>query len=152
MIRERLIHLLFDVSHRAYGELFKRHRSPWGITTADLLAMPEDRFGHAVGEYLQRQDFSLIPRFEAHDIMHVLTGLGNDARQEIGLQWMLCGNGKRRSYGVLSALIGTLMYPEELPWFIEQFRRGARLPTFHSLPTRELLDLHRDEVMGLLAA
>ena len=151
MLRERFITWLFDLTHMPYASVFKRNREPWSISNDELVAMPEDRFGHALGVYMKSRNLTFMPRLESHDVLHLLTGMGIDVRHEIGLQWLLVGNGKRSAYSSMVVFIGGVLFPEQVPWFHAQYRRGQQLPRFYSLPFRELLSLSRDEVATLMA-
>lgn len=137
--RGRLLHMLFEHSAAHYARHFKRGHTPWGLTTDDLLAYPEGSLGHSLGQTLNAQGFELLPKLENHDVFHILTHTPTDVVDEIGLQFLLWGNGKSSLYMWGVILLGTLTLPEHLPHFLAQRCRGTRLNPFHHWDTFKLL-------------
>lgn len=130
--RQRLLTALFALSHGSYARLAKRGQAPWAETPESLLARPAGSLGRALGEHLRDGGFALLPRLEDHDVFHVVLGIGTSAEEEVELQWVLAGNGKRSAYCLGVLLLGTLVFPELLPCFLAAWRRGAALQPFWS--------------------
>ncbi len=140
--RQRLLTALFAISHGAYARLAKPGQAPWAETRASLLARAPGTLGHAIGRHLAAGGFALLPRLEDHDVFHVVTGIGVEAEDEVALQFLLAGNGKRSAYCLGVLLIGGLVFPELLPRFWAAWRRGAALaPFWHGLSGRRALPL-----------
>ncbi len=137
--RATLLNTLFESSYKFYAQHFKGHKTPWGLTAKDLLEHPPGSLGHRVGQYLRDNGFELLPKLENHDIFHVVTQTPTDVKSEIGLQYLLWGNGKSSLYmwGVL--LLGAAVLPEHLPYFLRQRARGAGLESFHKTDFQPLL-------------
>lgn len=128
--RQLLLTGLFAVSHGVYARIAKRDQAPWDETTESLLARPAGTLGRALGEHLRDGGFALLPRLEDHDVFHVVLGIGTSAEEEVELQWVLAGNGKRSLYCVGVLVLGTVVFPERLPRFLGAWRRGAGLEPF----------------------
>lgn len=141
-LRQSLLTRLFGLTHAAYTRFGKRCHAPWTIDTAHLLSFPDGSLGRAVGTHLRDGGFDLLPRLEDHDVFHVFTGIGASVEDEIALQWHLVGNGKRSVYGLGTALLGALVFPELWGRFRSEQRRGAACrPFWDSLSGRRALPL-----------
>lgn len=138
--RKKLISKLFDWTMILYCK-FKKKKA-WGITTEMLLGMPTNTFGYYLGSFLKERNFSLIPKVERHDAYHVLTGYGTNVEDEIALQYCCFGNGKRTPYlyGVL--LLGTILLPDYLGYYIKSYRFGKQINSFHHYDYKTVLPVN----------
>jgi hypothetical protein len=145
--RHALLTLLFEWTAAPYARWFKSGE-PWGLSAVQLTCWPEGTLGCALGHYLLAQGFELLPRLEHHDVVHLLTGVGTTVPEEVELQWLLAGNGKRSAYLLGVLLLGTLLLPEHLGRFGAAWARGRRLPRLHGRDYRSMLGcrLGRGEV------
>ncbi|MBV1923655.1 MAG: ubiquinone biosynthesis protein COQ4 [Flavobacteriaceae bacterium] len=139
-IRKRLIVWLFDHSQKIYTQLFKNHKS-WGLSKKDLLLYPSKSLGKHLGEFLDKYGFELIPKVERHDAYHTLTGFGINVEDEIALQYLCFGNGKRSLYLYGAILLGTCILPDYLPYYLKSFRKGRKAYSFHQYDYRTLLHI-----------
>jgi hypothetical protein len=141
-LRQLLLTGLFNLSHGIYARMAKSDQAPWDETTESLLARPPGSLGRALGEHLRDGGFALLPRLEDHDVFHVVLGIGTSAEEEVELQWVLAGNGKRSLYCLGVLLMGSLVFPERLGRFLECWRRGAGLePFWFGLSGRRVLPM-----------
>jgi len=129
--RKQLIIRLFEITQQLYTRYFKRNKKAWGINRRDLLEYNTATFGNELGQFLYRNNFELIPKVERHDAYHVLTGFGTNVEDEIALQYLCFGNGKRSKYlfGVIT--LGTLLLPEYLSYYIKSYDIGKRAHVFY---------------------
>ncbi|WP_235906149.1 ubiquinone biosynthesis protein COQ4 [Patiriisocius marinistellae] len=104
--------------------------------------MSSDTFGYHLGSFLKERNFHLIPKVERHDAYHVLTGYGTNVEDEIALQYCCFGNGKRTPYlyGVL--LLGTLILPDYLRYYLSSYRFGKQINSFHHYDYKAVLSLN----------
>lgn len=137
--RRQIIEWLFEVTQKQYTRFKKK--TPWNISNASLLAMSPQSFGHYLGRFLEKHGFHLIPKVERHDAYHVLTGFGTKAEDEIALQYLCFGNGKRTPYLFAVMLIGSVILPEFLPYYRLAFRLGQRSNSFHQFDFKKILPL-----------
>ena len=142
--RKQLIIFLFEISQKLYTSIFKSHQ-PWGITVKDLLAYPKLSFGYHLGQFLSRNDFELIPKVERHDCYHVLTGYGTKVEDEVALQWLCYGNGKRSLYLYGSMLLGTVILPDYYKYYLDSYHIGKQANTFHYLNYQKLLKVNFED-------
>ncbi len=138
-IRKKIIVWLFEKSQRAYT-YFKR-KTPWKVTRTDLLKYPEASFGKYLGLFLLENGFELIPKVERHDAYHVLTGYGTEVQDEIALQYLCFGNGKRSLYLFGVILLGTLLLPDYMKYYRASFKKGRRAHSFHQYNYEQFLDI-----------
>jgi len=142
--RKQLISWLFDKSQEIYTNLFKKHK-PWGITKADLLEYPNDSFGKHLGEFLDKNGFELIPKVERHDCYHVLTGYSTKVEDEIALQYLCFGNGKRSPYLLGAIILGTIILPDYIKYYYKSFNIGRTANAFHHFDYSKLLKVSIQE-------
>lgn len=136
--RKELLTWLFKNSQKLYGDLFL-NRKPWGIKKAELLNYPKESFGRHLGLFLEKHNFELIPKGERHDAYHTLTGYKTTVEDEIALQYLCIGNGKRSLYAIGAAITGSIILPEYFKLYYKSFWVGKNANTFHHFDYRHLL-------------
>lgn len=129
--REKLCHFLFQKSAVPYAKYFKRNRQAWELSSADLLKYPNSSLGYAVGKFLNANGFEFLPKHETHDVFHVLCDYGVSVKEEIALQFLLYGNGKRSLYLYMILFLGVIILPENYRFYRNSFFKGKKIPTFH---------------------
>lgn len=137
--RKQLINWLFEKSQRLYRRFKKKQ--PWGITSDDLLRMPLNSYGYRLGVFLRTHGFELIPKVERHDAYHVLTGFGTSQEDEIALQYLCFGNGKRTPYLFAVLLLGTLILPDYFRYYRKAYSFGKKSNSFHHFDFKTVLPL-----------
>jgi Coenzyme Q (ubiquinone) biosynthesis protein Coq4 len=148
-MRKKFLTALYLHSQRLYTALFKS--SPeWGIRRAELLKYDPVTLGYQLGRFLNENNFELIPKVERHDIYHILTGYGISVEEEIALQYLLLGNGKRSLYSVGAVLIGTLVLPEYFKFYTQSYSKGKCLKPLYCYDYRNLLEINFPEFRDML--
>ena len=146
--RKKLIIWLFENSQHFYVTYFKRNHTAWKVSKQELLNYTKESFGYHLGLFLKKNNFELIPKIERHDCYHVLTGYGTQVEDEIALQYLCYGNGKRSLYLFGVVLLGTILLPEYMPYYLKSYRIGKSANAFYQFDYSTLL--HTD--IGLLRA
>jgi hypothetical protein len=136
-LRKKLIEKLFECSQKIYLKFKKKE--PWGISTAELLEFPNESFGKKLGAFLNKNGFELIGKVERHDAYHVLSGFGTNVEDEIALQYLCYGNGKRTPYLTGVLLLGTTLLPEYASYYYNSYLIGKQINTFHHFDFKKLL-------------
>ncbi|MGB3607516.1 MAG: hypothetical protein WBA19_10190 [Psychroserpens sp.] len=143
-MRKRLIEWLFNHSQHLYTQVFKKHEA-WGITKMQLLNYPKSTFGNHLGRFLQVNNFELIAKVERHDAYHTLTGYGTRVEDEIALQCLCFGNGKRSLYLYGAMLLGIVILPDYYRYYLRSYRIGKEANAFHHYNFKHLLTVnHKD--------
>ena len=136
--RKKLIAWLFKESQELYG-YFLINRIPWNIKKEALLNYPENSFGKHLGNFLNENNFELIPKGERHDAYHTLTGYKTKVEDEIALQYLCIGNGKRSLYAIGAALVGGLILPEYFKYYYKSYGIGKNANAFYHFNYQKLL-------------
>ena len=136
--RKQFIIWLFEHSQRIYTNMFKNQK-PWNITKHDLLKFPEPTFGRHLGEFLDKNNFELIPKVERHDCYHVLCGYSTKVEDEIALQFLCYGNGKRSPYLYGAIILGIAILPDYYKYYHSSFKIGKAANAFHHYDYRKLM-------------
>lgn len=139
-LRKQLIIWLFEHSQRLYTSMFKHHE-PWNISKADLLNMPQASFGRHLGEFLDKNNFELIPTVERHDCYHILCNYSTRVEDEIALQCLCYGNGKRSLYLFGAMILGVAILPDYYEYYYRSYKTGKRANPFHHFNYKKILDI-----------
>lgn len=137
-MRAIFIEKMYEWSKKPYQKYFKRNK-PWNITPKQLIQYPQESLGFHMGCFLLKYNFEMQPKLEDHDVTHVLTNTGVTVFEEIGMQYLLWGNGKKSPYMLLVILLGALFYPNRLKTFYSCFKRGHNAHAFHNLDFKKML-------------
>ena len=137
-IRKKIIEYLFEKSQKIYTNMFKKHE-PWGINKDELLNYPEDSLGKHLGLFLDKNGFELISKVERHDAYHTLTGYGTKVEDEIALQCLCFGNGKRSPYLYGAIILGIIILPDYYKYYYKSFCMGKNANSFHHYDYKKLL-------------
>lgn len=140
-LRKKLIEWLFEKSQRIYTQYFKKNK-PWSIRKKDLLAYPEASFGNHLAQFLESNNFELIDKVERHDAYHTLTGYGTQVQDEIALQYLCFGNGKRSLYLYGVIILGTLILPDYLRYYYQSYTIGKNANPFYHYDYKQLLKIN----------
>ena len=144
--RKQLIVRLFELSEKFYTSYFKKNKQAWNIKRSDLLNYPENTFGRFLGQFLLDNNFELIPKVERHDAYHVLTGYGTKVEDEIALQYVCFGNGKRSPYLFGVMILGTLLLPDYMNYYLRSLKIGRNANAFHHWDFSKMLHTSLDEM------
>lgn len=136
--RKKLIALLFEKSNQLYTYLFKHHK-PWGIYKVELLTYPDVSFGKHLGLFLDKYGFELISKVERHDAYHTLTGYGTRVEDEIALQCLCYGNGKRSPYLYAAIILGVFILPDYYKYYYKSYLIGKHANPFHHYNYKKIL-------------
>ena len=111
-VRLKFLLFMYQVSQKHYRLLFKRNKRSWIFTEEQLLLFKEDSLGRTLGEFYRKHGFRMIPQLENHDVYHLISEYGTNMIDEISMQYLLFGNGKRSAYLLGVLFLGTLVFPE----------------------------------------
>lgn len=138
-MREKTLIWLFSHTQKKYLKL--KNKKSWNISRKELLEFPKKTLGNELGLFLKKNDFELLPKAERHDAYHVLTGYDTKVKDEIALQYLCLGNGKISPYLMGVILIGTLLLPEYLNYYIQSYKLGKTSNQFHLFDYKDLLNI-----------
>ena len=131
--REKFCAWLFEVSKKPYAYLTKRSKKAWKLSSNDLMQFPVSSLAYETGLFLKKNGFELIDKLESHDFYHVITRMSTAVKDEIGMQFLLLGNGKKSLYMYFTVTLSSMLLPEHYRYFKSCFYRGKRYEPIHRL-------------------
>ncbi|MEP2936997.1 MAG: Coq4 family protein [Gilvibacter sp.] len=149
-MRKKLVAKLFELSQGFYVRYFKQKKQAWGYTRASLLDFPKGTLGHEMGLFLESNGFEVIDKVERHDAYHVLLGFNTRAQDEVALQYLCFGNGKRSKYLFAVIALGSLILPEYIAYYYNCYKMGKQLNCFHSFDYKLLLNQPLDQLRAAI--
>jgi len=84
--------------------------------------------GSAIANCLDAHRYNLVPRFESHDLKHVLLNYGMDPIGEIRLQAFMVGNGNRTLPSLAILTYGMILLPSQWKTFKTDYQKGCNTP------------------------
>lgn len=147
-MRKKLIIWLFKYSQLFYIQFKKK--TPWNISKQQLLSYSKETLGYKLGEFLNEHNFELLPKVERHDAYHLITGYGTKVEDEIALQFLCFGNGKRSPYLLGVLCIGSLLLPEYYSYYLKSYQLGKNCNTFHHFNYKNLLNYSFKELQNAI--
>ena len=96
----------------------------------DLQGLPLGTVGRGMADLLRQHNLQLIPRYETHDLKHVLLRYDMTPEDELKLKAFMLGNGDY-SFRCFALLSFALLTPELWPTLTAHFRRGRRTQPIH---------------------
>lgn len=149
-LREQLIILLFDYSKNIYRMFFKKHLKAWNTSISALSKYENGTLGKDLATFLTTNNFVLEPKFEKHDIYHILTDYPTTVVGEICLSIFNVANGKKSIYTSGVAFIGALLLLEEYKTFKTAYNKGKNARSYVNWKFEHLLNEQTDCLKALL--
>ena len=138
-IRIKIFDFIFEKSRIGYVKTVKRNKDAWNISKASLLKFPKASFGYQYATFLEDNNFDILTKIERHDAYHIICNYPTNTPDEIALQYLCLGNGKRNFYVFGIILLGSLLLPEHWKYYRNSFRIGKQANPFHNWNFQELL-------------
>jgi len=102
----------------------KNKEIPWNVTLEKLKRFPPQTLGSDLSLFLEKEGLELMPKFESHDVYHVLLKYKTTVVDEARMQFFLMGNRKYSLYIIGTNLIALIFYPEKIRVFLKEFQKG----------------------------
>lgn len=131
--------LLVEQTNVFYKKYFKSSKQAWIIKQADLIHYPSNSLGFQLHLFLHALQLQLMPKFERHDVYHILTDYSMHPIDEIRMQFFLWGNGKRSLFQLAIIIAGSILLPEYFTSYIQAYRRGKNAYRFYNWDFQHLL-------------
>jgi len=93
-----------------------------------MKTMPVGSAGHDLYKMLNENQLKPIPKFEEHDLKHLILGYGMSSIDEIKMQAYLFGNGNHSIFCLLFLASGVL-FPKEWSSFYADYKKGKTAPS-----------------------
>ena len=138
-LRLKFLLFMYEISQKQYRRFFKRKKRKWQFNEKQLLAFQEDSLGKKLGEFYKKHGFRMIPQLENHDVYHLITKYATKMIDEISMQYLLFGNGKKSAYLLGVLVLGTLVFPEYFNTYRKAYQKGKSMKAFHHWDFEALL-------------
>lgn len=93
---------------------------------------PEKSIGNDLYKMLDKHTLKLIPKFEDHDLKHLVLDYGMSSIEEIKMQAYLFGNGSKSIFCLLFLASG-ILFPRAWFSFYEEYKKGKEAPSIQNL-------------------
>jgi len=107
-------------------------------TLNQLKALPKGTIGSDLYKMLNNNGLKVIPKFENHDLKHIILDYGMTSIEEIKMQAYLFGNGNKTMSCILFLTSG-LIFPEHWNSFYKEYKKGKQAPYIHDLSFKETI-------------
>ncbi|WP_299254970.1 hypothetical protein [uncultured Aquimarina sp.] len=98
----------------------------------ELRLLPEGTIGKDVFKMLNSRHLKIIPKFEEHDMKHIILGYSMSSIDEIRMQAYLFGNGNYNIFCLLFLASG-IMFPEYWNTFYKDYKKGKNAISMSNL-------------------
>lgn len=92
----------------------------------ELRQFENGTLGREIANCLDEHDLTLVPKYESHDLKHVLLGYKMTAEDEIRMQAFMIGNGNYSIPAFTIFFFGAILLPELWPKFHSDFKKGRK--------------------------
>lgn len=125
-LREKLLLNLVEWTKPIYAVLFQKSKTPWQVNLENLKKLPPKTLGGDLAVFLEKEGFTLMPKFESHDVYHVLLKYKTTVVDEARMQFFLMGNRKFSPYVLGSNFLALFLFPEKIRVFLQEFKKGQK--------------------------
>lgn len=124
IIARKIIKITFDFSVWTIEQFYDM--SIYEKKIAKLRELPVDSLGYDIAKCLDKHQLKLVPKFESHDLKHVLLEYEMTPVDEIRLQAFMFGNGNYTLPCLIILVFGILLLPDQWITFYEDFKKGRK--------------------------
>jgi len=133
-IRETLVeNLKISIAIKPLQYLFK---SKSQVNLKELSELPTGTIGNDIFKMLNSANLKIIPKFEEHDMKHIILGYSMSPIDEIRMQAYLFGNGNNTICCLLFLASG-LIFPEYWNTFYDDYIEGKNSVSISSLALKK---------------
>ena len=149
-IRKQLIIWLFEKSQKFYVQYFKKSKKAWNIDLYNLLKLPKETLGYHYARFIDDNGFDILKKLERHDAYHVITNYKSEVQDEIALQYLCYGNGKRSIYLFGVIILGTFLLPDYLKYYLKSYKIGKKANPFYDFDYENLLETNLKDIQEII--
>jgi len=110
-----------------------------------LRTLESGTVGREVAEMLDSKQYRLIPKFENHDLKHIVLGYEMTMKDEIKMQAYLIGNGNFTLPCLLFLSLG-ILYPKTWKSLLREYRNGKISKSIHFLTLENCMERQLKEI------
>ena len=123
-IARKIIKQSFDLSVSTI-EFFSK-MEPYKQKVSELRKFKNGTLGKEIAECLDHHNLTLVPKYESHDLKHVLLNYQMTAEDEIRMQAFMVGNGNYSIPSFAILFFGAILLPDLWLTFYSDFKKGKK--------------------------
>jgi hypothetical protein len=146
-IARKIIKQSFDLSVSSI-EFFSK-MEPYKRKVSDLRKLENGTLGKEIAKCLDNHNLTLVPKYESHDLKHVLLNYQMTAEDEIRMQAFMVGNGNYSIPSFAILIFGAILLPDLWLTFYSDLKKGKNSIgisewTIEKYATRNLTELRAE--------
>ena len=146
-ISRRIIKVSFDTSVSTIEYFSKMDRYHQQVD--ELRKLENGTLGKEIANCLDSHDLTLVPKYESHDLKHVLLDYKMTAEDEIRMQAFMIGNGNYSIPSFTIFFFGAILLPDLWTTFYSDFKKGRlTIPiskwTINDFAIRQIIELRTE--------
>lgn len=123
-IARKIIKHSFDLSVSTI-EFFSK-MEPYEQKVSELRKLENGTLGKEIAECLDKHNLTLVPKYESHDLKHVLLNYKMTTEDEIRMQAFMIGNGNYSIPSFAILIFGAILLPDLWRTFYSDFKKGKK--------------------------
>ena len=124
--------------------------SSWKLTKPHLRTFPQGTLGRDLADFMDENNFEMLPYLETHDVYHVLLGYQPTIVEEARLYFFLLGNGKRSFEVINTVLVSLFLLPDYWGDLFKHFKRGRTCKCMVHWDFRYLMHENTEILRGII--
>jgi len=148
-IARKIIKQSFDISVSTIE--FFNDMTPYERKVSKLRTYKKGTLGKEIANCLDAHDLTLVPKFESHDLKHVLLNYQMTPEDEIRMQAFMIGNGNYSFPSFAIFIFGILLLPELGFTFYADFKKGRTTIPISKWTIENFADRNLMELRSILA-
>lgn len=148
-ISRRIIKISFDTSVSTIEYFSKMNRYHQQVD--ELRKLENGTLGKEIANCLDNHNLTLVPRYESHDLKHVLLDYKMTPEDEIRMQAFMIGNGNYSIPSFTIFFFGAILLPDLWTAFNSDFKKGRQTIPISSWTINDFADRPIKELRNELA-
>jgi ubiquinone biosynthesis protein Coq4 len=149
--RESILSKMVGFLNPIYKAVMPRNRA-WNISLPQMRLMQQGSLGKDVANFMDKNQFELLPYLETHDVYHVLLGYEPHIVDESRLYFFLLGNGKYSLEVINTVLVSLVLLPDYWLDLFRHYRRGRDARSIAKWDFRYLMHEETEILRGIVFA
>ncbi|AOW20731.1 hypothetical protein LPB138_08590 [Urechidicola croceus] len=123
---------------------------PYKEKVSELRKFKNGTLGKEIADCLDNHNLTLVPKYESHDLKHVLLDYKMTAEDEIRMQAFMVGNGNHSIPSFAILLFGAILLPDLWQIFYSDFKKGKNSTPISKWTVENYAHRNLDELRGEL--
>ena len=125
---------------------FFRPAPYWTHSMDGLRTLPQESVGRDLAFFIDKQNLMLLPKYEVHDVLHVILGYGTTPIEEMKLQGFMIGNRSSTFGGKVLFVLGLIIKPEYWKIVRKELKRGREASVIRGIDFNNLVHVKTEDL------